>query len=232
LLAIINLAAYPLAVNAIEGEGIEAAKGVMAETLVLILALICPATAGLCILAPNICHVLLGAEFRETAARLIPWVAVGTMFAGIKAFYFDLSFQLGRRTTGQVGVVSCAALVNLLLNLWWIPEFGLIGSAYATAVAYAVAMLLSWRIGRSIMRLPFPLPSTAKILIATAGMGLVISSLGHLRGTPELAVQIVLGIAVFGALIWAMDLERLRSGQSRLGAKRRLILDEGKVPEP
>lgn len=33
------------------------------------------------------------------------------------------------------------ALVNIVLNIWWIPQYGMIGAAYATLVAYASTAL-------------------------------------------------------------------------------------------
>jgi O-antigen/teichoic acid export membrane protein len=42
-------------------------------------------------------------------------------------------FKLSMLRTG-VG-----ALVNIVLNIFWIPAYGIIGAAYATLVAYAVA---------------------------------------------------------------------------------------------
>jgi len=211
MLTIINLAAYPLAVNALEREGVAGARQQLEQNLLLILAVVCPVTTGLSLLAPNICHVLIGSEFRETAAQLIPWVAFGSMLAGIKAFYFDLSFQLGRRTLGQVWVVLIAALVNFFLNLWWIPMWGLMGSAYATAAAYGVALLMSWRLGRDIMALPLPLLNMVKILFATIVMSLALFPIRHFLGVAELVGQILLGAMIFAIMLWVMNIASIRS---------------------
>ncbi|MFC3199655.1 flippase [Parapedobacter deserti] len=43
------------------------------------------------------------------------------------------SLSLARALTG--------AAVNILLNVWWIPEYGMIGAAYATLVTYASTAL-------------------------------------------------------------------------------------------
>src|SRR5690606_3024497 len=34
---------------------------------------------------------------------------------------------------------AAGALVNIVLNLWWIPVFGIKGAAWASLIAYAVA---------------------------------------------------------------------------------------------
>jgi Na+-driven multidrug efflux pump len=31
------------------------------------------------------------------------------------------------------------ALINVVLNLWWIPQYGIVGAAWATLISYAYA---------------------------------------------------------------------------------------------
>jgi Na+-driven multidrug efflux pump len=47
-------------------------------------------------------------------------------------------------------VAGSAALLNLILNFWWIPIWGIVGSAYATFAAYFLALVLSVILGRRI----------------------------------------------------------------------------------
>src|SRR5690606_3622017 len=119
---------------------------------------------------PNLAVVLLGEQFREPVPRLIPWVALGTLLGGFTSFYVAQSFQLGRRTAGQLWAVIPGALTNLVLNLWLIPLEGTLGSAHANVAAYALNLLLTWRLSRHVFRMPFPLPEAAKIALAAALM--------------------------------------------------------------
>jgi O-antigen/teichoic acid export membrane protein len=210
LMVIVNLAAYPLAIRALEQNGKEAARQQLSHNITLLLIIALPCTAGFVLLAPNIVLVFLGQTFRNTAVILIPWVALGSLLAGIKAYYFDLSFQLGRHTIGQVWVTLAAAIVNVVLNLWWIPRFGIIGAAYSTAAAYAISLFLSYILGRSIFALPLPVWGAAKIALATLGMAIALVPIINLRGVWMLAAQVTWGALIFGVLLWILNVGRIR----------------------
>jgi O-antigen/teichoic acid export membrane protein len=190
LMMVVNLAAYPQIVRSLETEGQEAAQKRLRESGLLLLAVALPAAAGLAICAPNIAGVALGPAFRETGADLLPWIALATLIAGVKSYYFDLGFQLGRYTVGQVWVVLAAASINLALNLWLIPVLGLMGSVYATVVAYGVGLCLSWLMGRRVFPVPaFPAESV-KVILAVVVMASVLWSTRSLHGWPMLSLQI------------------------------------------
>ena len=89
-----------------------------------------PGTVGLIVLSPHVTAVFLGASFQKEALHLIPLGAVAAFVAGIRTSYFDVAFQLGQRTVGQVWVMGGAAAVNVALNFWWIPKFGLVGGTW------------------------------------------------------------------------------------------------------
>lgn len=216
LMMIMNLAAYPLAVRALEQGGGEVARQQLTHNIILLLTIALPCTAGFALLSSNIAFVFLGQAYRNTAISLIPWIALGSLFAGIKAFYFDLSFQLGQHTIGQVWVAIIAAITNVILNLVWIPHFGLVGAAYATVIAYGLGLFLSYAFGRSIFKLPLPLWDAAKIALATLGMTLALVPIVSLRGAWILAGQVAWGSVVFGFLLWFFDVDGIRLTISKL----------------
>lgn len=197
LLMIINLAAYPLAVYAFERQGQEAARQQLSQNFVLLLAVGLPATAGFALLASNIAGVLVGKAFSDAATELMPWIAVATLLAGIKAYYVDLSFQLSKKTRLQVLVALFAAVTNLLLNLWLIPRYGLLGAAYSTLIAYAAALGGGWWLGNRVFTLPLPLGETVKVAFATLVMALALLPTLPLSGSLALVGQISLGVVVY-----------------------------------
>lgn len=206
LMMIVNLAAYPLVVDALEKSGQHAATAQLDQNLTLLCAISLPAVVGVSLLAPNIAGVLLGANFRDAAALVIPVIAIGAFLAGIKAFYFDLSFQLGQSTIGQVWVTLVGALVNVCLSLLLIPLYGLIGAAYATVVAYIVGLTLSIVWGRKVFPLPVPVNNLAKIAGATSGMALALVPICSYRGVPALVGQVLVGSLVFAGLGWKLGI--------------------------
>ena len=210
LMVTINLAAYPLVLQILEREGVAAAAPQLERQCLLLLAVAAPATVGMALLADNIATVLLGAGFQSTAAAILPWIACAGLLAGLKAFYFDLAFQLGRHTLGQVRIVVFAGLVNVLLNLAWIPEEGLVGAARASLVAYGFGLAMSAWLGRAYFRLPLPVAAGARIMVAVALMALVLLQVRHHLGLPALLGQVLLGGTCYGMLLWFLNPGNLR----------------------
>jgi O-antigen/teichoic acid export membrane protein len=210
LLTIVNLAAYPLVVRALEEHGAELARHQLVANLTALLAIGLPATIGFAVLARPIANVVLGQEFRQEAAVLMPLIAVAALLRDFKAYYLDLAFHLGRNTVGQMWVTLAAVAVNVGLNLWWIPAFGIVGAAHAAVVAHAMALVLSGLVGRRVFRLPGPDGDTLKVLLASCAMGLVVWQVHDFTGPVALVGQVLGGAAVYGLLLVLLDVAGLR----------------------
>lgn len=216
LMTIVNLAAYPLAVRALEEYGESAAQAQLKNNVLLLLAVAIPAATGFAICSSNIANVLLGEEFRETAVVLIPWIAVAAVINGFKSYFLDLSFQLGRNTIGQVWAVLIAALVNLALNFLWIPKYGLLGAAYATVAAYVVAVFISWLLGRRVFTLPVLPLQVLKIMLASLIMATVLWFTLDYSGWLALLCQVVIAVGVYTLAIFMMDLAGIQNKVARI----------------
>lgn len=215
LMMMVNLAGYPIVIRALEQEGLQSCQRQLQRNLVLLLAIALPATAGLVILAPNIARTFLSQAFQKTATQVIPWVALAALVFGMKSYYLDLSFQLGRYTLGQVWVALVAAVANVALTLWWLPTLGFIGAAYATVAAYVLAFGLSWALGRRVFPMP-PCPADVlKLLLATAAMALVLWPTLAFQGKAVLVGQVVLGGSVYGLLLVLLDVGGVRAWLGR-----------------
>lgn len=198
LLMVVNLASYPLIVSAFEERGAPAARATLARTFQLMLLVGLPAVAGLAVLSRGIAAVMVGPEFREAAAGIIPWIAVAAFIGGLKHFYFDVAFQLSTRTGTQFWIVLVSAVLNVGLNALWIPRYGLLGAVYATVVAYVIAIILSWWFGRTAFAVPVPVRRVIPIFLATALMVAALLLVRGWTGLPSLVAQVAIGVLVYG----------------------------------
>lgn len=211
LLLMVNLGAYPLIVHAQETKGPAAAGTKLRKNALLLLAVGLPVTAVLVCCAPEVAALLLGSEFRVNAAMLIPLVAVATLLNGLRAYYFDLAFYLGRRTGLHVFVTGTSAAVNLLANLVLIPMFGLAGAAYASIASYSLGLLLSMMFSRKAFRLPPMLKDFAKFFLATLAMSAVLLLLPRPEGFAGLLPVLFLATAVYIACLLISDAGNVRA---------------------
>jgi O-antigen/teichoic acid export membrane protein len=211
LLMVVNLAGYPLALRALEHQGIEAARQRLALNLTTLLGIGLPATVGLIVLAGPITEILVGPRFRAEAAALIPLIAVAALLRDVKAYYMDLAFHLGRRTVRQLWVTVVAAGASVALNLLLIPVFGIQGAAYSAIAAYILALILSWGLGRAVFSLPGPDADCLKVTLAALGMGVAVWGLTGAKGIGPLVGQVLGGVLVYGALLWLLDVADARA---------------------
>ena len=87
-----------------------------------------------------------------------------------KGFYFNLSFWYKLTDETQWGayfsIIGCAVI--LVLNIWLVPTYGYVASAWASVAGYGVITLLSYIIGQKKYPVSYPLKNMAVYLILAA----------------------------------------------------------------
>jgi O-antigen/teichoic acid export membrane protein len=192
---------WPMTIRALEREGPEAAKD-MAGQAAALMGLICfPAAAGLALVAGPLTTVLVGEALRDQAATILPWIALSGLMNGMMTYYFHEAFTLTRRTGVMAAIMSASALLNLGLNLVFIPAFGLVGAALATVLVYALALGVCAVMGRRHFALPLPWADWIKAGSATALMAAVVLMVPDL----PMAWQTLIAQALVGAGVYAIS---------------------------
>jgi O-antigen/teichoic acid export membrane protein len=104
--------------------------------------------------APILVRVIFGADFLPAVSSL--WLLLpGTVFeSGARIL---ISFFVGRghpmTSSHASALVFCS---NLLLNLWWIPRYGIIGAALAGTLSYMLGAVYLFRSYRRMTGTPYP----------------------------------------------------------------------------
>ena len=113
----------------------------------------------------------LGEEFRA-GLEVVPVLLLANLCLGI---YVNLSiwYKLTDRTLMGAIVSLAGAGLTIVLNVWWIPLFGYVGSAWATLACYASMAIVSYLLGRHY----YPVAYDVKRVLAyiTLGVGLYIA---------------------------------------------------------
>lgn len=201
-MVVINLAVYPLTLNSYAKQGDAGALSQLARNGPLLLAVSLPLACALGMLAPHWSELVLGKAFRDVARTIAPWIAAAALMAGMRAYHFDLAFQIKARTKYQVLIVGLTALLNVGLNFWWIPIYGVLGSAYATFAAYMFSFALSTYLGRSILKIPMLNKDSLQVFLASALFSLLLFGVGNFSGYlfwgAALSSGIIYLLALFG----------------------------------
>ena len=86
------------------------------------------------LLAPEIILILGGKSYMD-AIYLMPPLFTGTLFTFVYQMYLQTEFF--ERKTKYVGLATIgAALINIILNMWLIPQYGYIAAGYTTLIGY------------------------------------------------------------------------------------------------
>ena len=117
------------------------------KLLFLLMGALCALTMAF---APEIITLFASAEYRD-AIYVVPPVAASIYFIFVYAMFSTVEYYYQK--TGFIAVASCvAALLNLLLNVVFIPEFGYHAAGYTTLASYICLALLHYVFYRRILK--------------------------------------------------------------------------------
>jgi len=205
-------AVWPLTIKALEQDGRKAAQAVAGQAAALMGLLCFPAAAGLALVAEPLTTVLVGEGLRSQAATILPWIALSGLMNGMMTYYFHEAFTLTRRTGVMAAIMSVSAILNLGLNLVFIPAFGLVGAALSTVTVYALALVICAVMGRRHFALPLPWADWIKAGSATAIMAAAVFAIPDLPfAWQTLLAQAIGGAAVYGISAYLLDIAGCRN---------------------
>jgi O-antigen/teichoic acid export membrane protein len=157
---------------------------------------LCPVLGGISALAGPLITNLTTSEF-VAGAEWMPAMAAGCGFY-IMVGAWSISLTLGGKPWMLTAITALAAVANLILNYFLIPEWGGYGAAVATAISFALQLGLTiWAAVRQ-LPLPFNFPFLLKVVASTAAMGLLLTRLDP-QGWSGLVGAICLGAIAYGA---------------------------------
>ncbi|HSC26188.1 MAG TPA: lipopolysaccharide biosynthesis protein [Vicinamibacterales bacterium] len=153
-------------------------------------------TAGLSAIGGDLLALVVGPPY-VPAADVVTWTAVGVLFQGAYLLT-SIGLNITKNTQYYAASTAVAAAVNVLLNFALIPRFGLMGAAWANAVAYAVQAALAFRFSQQV----YPVAYESRRIAAVASAGLIgFLAARALPSMPPAAGVLVRGLAVVAVYV-------------------------------
>lgn len=117
----------------------------------------------------------IGQKYHE-GLDVVPILLMANLFLGI---YFNLSiwYKLTDRTMMGAAVAIAGSVITIGLNIWWIPIFGYMGSAWATLICYVFMAVTSYFMSRKYYPIPYPLKRILAYLLLAIGLFFVFREL-------------------------------------------------------
>ncbi|AVO44836.1 lipopolysaccharide biosynthesis protein [Phreatobacter cathodiphilus] len=207
-------AVVPLAIRALAEEGPAAADIHLTRSGELLLAVVMPAVVGLAIVAPHFAALILGPEFRDIAAVLIPILVFAWLFQTISQQFVQISFHLAKKPSLMVAHGTAILVANVVGMAVLVPAFGLKGAAWSLVLAEAVGVAAGYALSRRAHPLPFawrPVIRVVAAVLVMAAPTVVIARAGATGDLAVFATAVVTGVVTYAAAALALDVAGVRS---------------------
>lgn len=179
---------------------IEQVKKYISYSLKYFLLIITPAVFGVSFLAKNLLLIFSTPEIAEKGYMVVPFVASSMLLYGV-SYFFTQILMLYKRTKLIANIWALSAVINILLNIVFIPLFGILAAAVLTFVSYLFSFAVLWVSSSKELKFKIDWAFIAKAVLASAIMILAISvfSPQTLAGT---IIAIVFGAAVYSVFMF------------------------------
>ena len=160
------MAAHPLIVTAWQTHDRSRVPDIIASYSRLYLVAVVPVIVALTLCSRDVVSILLSGEFRD-GSRIIPVLVLGSFVWGF-AMYGHKGLELAERTRLMFLLVAVCALVNIILNLIFVPRYGYPAAAVTTLASNAVYPILVHLASRRLI--PWRIPWAAMAQVSAAGV--------------------------------------------------------------
>ena len=154
-----------------------------------------------------------------TAYEAVGLVAFGLAVSGVANIAVG-GIALARRTRSLAALAGLAAGVNIVLNIFLIPPWGMLGAAFATAVAYTLLFALYYFQAQRVYFTPYQLPRLVRLAVFTAAAAAV----GAIPIEP-LALSLAIKSAVVILFLLALRLAHIVRSEE-ISAMRALVREQ------
>lgn len=172
--------------------------------------------AGLALVLPDVLRLVSRNKEYHAGASIVPVMVLAYLFQGF-FLLASVGITIAKEARYYPMITAAAATVNIVLNLWLIPHYGILASAWATVAGYALMALLGASISRKLYPIPIPWP---RIAVAFAA-GMLFFLLGALFDPGLTGAFARAGLALtFAAFVWRATLDEADRAELRKAVSR------------
>ncbi|MEK7665101.1 MAG: polysaccharide biosynthesis C-terminal domain-containing protein [Patescibacteria group bacterium] len=204
--SILNFFIYPLtfALSAVlpklfDEKRIDETKNFLKYSVKYFLLITIPAAFGLSVLSRQLLSIFSTKEIADNAYFVTPFIALSILLYGLSNF-FGNNLVLAKKTKILGFIWAVAAAINLVLNIVFIPMFGILAAAITTFLAYLVSFLLIRHFALKEFKFEIDRQFIVKSVIASIIMVLFILWFDPI-GFSKTMQAILISVVIYGILI-------------------------------
>ncbi|HEX6851248.1 MAG TPA: flippase [Candidatus Polarisedimenticolaceae bacterium] len=149
------------------------------------------ASLGLHVFARELTLLMTGPQFRE-AHTVIGIVALSQYFLALTNVA-TAGVLIRQRTSLVAIIVTFAAAINVGLNFYCVPRWGMIGAAWTTLIAYAVQLVVTVVVSQRVFSIPFEV----RRILGFAALAAIVAAISVLPDTGRPWLDVVLKTTMF-----------------------------------
>jgi O-antigen/teichoic acid export membrane protein len=196
------LASGPIGMKIWENRGEQESKRFVNEMTRLYLLMCVPIFVGLSVFSKQVIGIMAGSEYAG-GYRIMPYVLFGVLLLGVEQRY-QAGLLYNKKTHLITAATIGAGLLNIVLNILFIPAYGYFAAAVTTLVSYAAHLWLTIWFARRVFTWSFPWRSLAHVAIASGVMAVAVHFAANVVGLApvvELLVCALVGMAIYGVVL-------------------------------
>jgi len=194
----LRLAVVPLFISIWEKKGAEETKHFLTSIFNFYLMIIIPIIFGLCCLRKEIIVIMASSRYSD-AATIIPYIVTSKALHGA-LYIFGAGLYVKKKTSFLMWLTLVSSFINIILNIFLIPKYGIIGAAFSTLICIIFLSLSTYMISGKFLKIDLARIPLLKYLFLSFLMYVVII---FIPGTKFIEV---LGKIVLGATIYLFGL--------------------------
>lgn len=169
------------------------------ETIKSVLVILCPAMTGLYMISDDVVSIVAGEKYLESVVSL-KILCFAALFSLIAAFFVS-AVLIPHKCEKLIWKITLGgAVINIVLNILFIPMWGKNGAAFTTMIAELVVAVLGYMCSRKYFELKIQSKLVVCMLIGTIGIIIVCNIINVLNLTTviDIATKFIVSAVVYG----------------------------------
>jgi O-antigen/teichoic acid export membrane protein len=166
-------AVYPNVLSTWSKNDVKKTKELLSGGVRYYLLISIPATVGLVTLSKPISQILLSRPEYHDGYTVIGWTAIGMLLFGLTE-YCNKAWELTSNTKVILRNSLISGLINIALNIIFIPIYGYEVAAITTTISFAIYFILSYLGARNILIWTINLSCITRIIMSALAFGVLL----------------------------------------------------------
>lgn len=148
----------------------------------------------------------VGEKFR-IGLKVVPILLLANLFLGVFINH-SIWYKLSGKTIYGAILIFLGAAITIILNFWWIPIFGYVGSAWTTLICYASMMIASYFLGNKHYPVNYDLKGIFGYLALSLSLFFMCDFIKMESAVNHLVLNNIL-LMTFVTLVWKLELQKI-----------------------